>query len=79
MFLIGAGWFFMSKSGKDRKSGHRIPQQPVPLQHQGRHEVITLIRRNQKIAAIKRYRELTGASLITAKEAVDSMAGELGL
>ena len=80
MFLIGAGWFFMSKSGKDRKAGHRIPhQQPVPLQHQGRHEVITLIRRNQKIAAIKRYRELTGASLITAKEAVDSMAGELGL
>lgn len=34
-------------------------------------EVLELVRAKKKIQAIKRYRELTGASLKDAKDAVD--------
>lgn len=40
-------------------------------------EVDALIRANRKIEAIKRYRELTGAELREAKEAVDHRAESL--
>lgn len=36
-------------------------------------EVRELVRRGDKIAAIKRYREITGAGLAEAKSAVDSI------
>ena len=37
-------------------------------------ELTDLIARNKKIAAIKRYRELTGAGLMEAKSAVEELA-----
>jgi ribosomal protein L7/L12 len=40
-------------------------------------EVDALIRADRKIEAIKRYRELTGAELREAKEAVDRRAESL--
>jgi ribosomal protein L7/L12 len=43
------------------------PSSPVPP------EIADLARLGQKIEAIKRYRELTGASLREAKEAIDAI------
>lgn len=36
-------------------------------------EIVALVRAGNKIEAIKRYRELTGADLATAKQAVDQL------
>ena len=41
------------------------------------HQIMELIAREQKISAIKLYREATGASLKDAKDAVDAM--EMGV
>jgi ribosomal protein L7/L12 len=38
-------------------------------------DVIALLRNNQKIKAIKLYREKTGVGLATAKDAVERMEG----
>ena len=45
----------------------------VPDINPGLAEIMPLIRQGNKIEAIKRYRELTGSDLRTAKEAVDRM------
>ncbi len=37
------------------------------------------LRRHNKIEAIKIYRELTGAGLAEAKQAIDNLAAKLGL
>jgi ribosomal protein L7/L12 len=41
----------------------------------GMTDVIALLRKNQKIGAIKLYREKTGVGLAEAKDAVDRMEG----
>jgi len=41
-------------------------------------EVGELLRRGDKLEAIERYREMTGADLATAKAAVDELAAKLG-
>ena len=47
------------------------------LQSMDRGELLGLLNRKQKIAAIKRYREMTGADLKEAKTAVELMEQEL--
>jgi ribosomal protein L7/L12 len=47
-----------------------LPPEPVPA---GMDEVLALLEAGKKIAAIKRYRELTGAGLREAKDAVDEI------
>ena len=47
-----------------------LPPEPVPA---GMDEVLALLADGRKIPAIKRYRELTGAGLREAKEAVDEI------
>lgn len=42
-------------------------------------ELERALRANQKIAAIKRYRELHGGDLVAAKAAVESLQAKLGL
>ena len=39
---------------------------------------MALLRQNQRLLAIKRYREMTGANLLTAKNAIDALHDELG-
>lgn len=41
-----------------------------------RWEINNLLERGEVIAAIKQYREITGASLKTAKEAIDQMRAD---
>jgi ribosomal protein L7/L12 len=36
-------------------------------------EIVDLVRRNKKIEAIKRYRELTGVGLAEAKDVIDGV------
>jgi ribosomal protein L7/L12 len=47
-----------------------IPSQPNDFEG----EILSLVRKGQKIAAIKLYREQTGSGLADAKEAVESLA-----
>lgn len=51
---------------------------PRPLTYEEREQVMFDVRMGNKIAAIKRYRELTGADLRTAKITVDAWAREIG-
>lgn len=43
------------------------------------HELLDLLRRGQKIEAIKRYRKWTGAGLKEAKDAVEALAARHGI
>ena len=47
-----------------------LPPEPVPA---GMDEVLALLADGRKIPAIKRYREVTGAGLREAKDAVDEI------
>jgi len=49
----------------------------VDAQPPGHAEVIALLQAGEMIPAIKRYRELTGASLAEAKNAVEALDAEL--
>lgn len=60
------------------RSRHRRRQPPRPLLHHEHEEVMALVRAGQEIPAIKRYRELTGADLVTAKNTVEAWARSLG-
>lgn len=51
---------------------------PPPEAATGQAEVVALVREGKPIAAIKRYRELTGAGLVEAKAAVEALANRLG-
>jgi len=53
---------------------YQVELAQVPLQS-GMADVISLLRRNQKINAIKLYREKTGVGLAEAKDAVERMEG----
>lgn len=50
-----------------------------PLDDASRSTILTTLRDGQKIAAIKRYRQTTGAGLVEAKAAVEAMARENGI
>lgn len=51
---------------------------PRPLTYSEREWVMEEVRAGHKITAIKRYRELTGADLVTAKNTVDGWARQIG-
>ena len=51
---------------------------PRALDYLEREEILREVRTGRKIHAIKRYREMTGADLRTAKEAVESMTRQVG-
>src|SRR5271165_2802375 len=59
-------------SGQERRtdSDERVPQQPGSLDDQ----VLLLMQQNQKIAAVKLYRQETGSGLKEAKDAVEALA-----
>jgi hypothetical protein len=60
--------FLLRELGLTEKANAYVPDiNPVLA------EIMPLIRRGNKIEAIKRYRELTGSDLRTAKEVVDKM------
>ncbi|GAA4893473.1 hypothetical protein GCM10025789_08330 [Tessaracoccus lubricantis] len=54
------------------------PQPTRPLTYSEREYVMDEVRAGRKINAVKRYRELTGADLRTAKETVDSWSRQIG-
>ncbi len=49
---------------------------PTTLDFRERHEILQLLQNKQKIQAIKRYRELTSASLKDSKEAIEQLEAE---
>jgi ribosomal protein L7/L12 len=51
---------------------------PMPLDPTVEREIVTLLEQGKKIAAIKVYREATGARLKQAKEAVEAIAERHG-
>jgi hypothetical protein len=60
--------FLLRELGLTEKANAYVPDiNPVLA------EIMPLIRRGNKIEAIKRYRELTGSDLRTAKEVVDKI------
>ncbi|MEV7724457.1 hypothetical protein AB0P15_06945 [Streptomyces sp. NPDC087917] len=48
-------------------------EEPEPA---GMDEVRALVRDGRTVAAVKRYRQITGASLVEAKRAVDSLSAD---
>ncbi|MFT3888687.1 MAG: DUF1707 domain-containing protein [Arachnia sp.] len=64
------------EQGRARRQVAAVP--PRPLTYAERDQVMALVRSNNKIHAIKRYRELTGADLKTAKFTVDAWSREIG-
>lgn len=52
-------------------------QGQMGMQSGNQDEIVQLLTRKQKIAAIKRYREMTGVGLAEAKAAVEQMEREL--
>ena len=52
-------------------------QGQMGIQGGNQNEIVELLSRKQKIAAIKRYREMTGVGLAQAKAAVEQMEREL--
>lgn len=61
------------------ESGGKLPDSGSQDSSEVEDEIATLLERGKKIAAIKRYRELTGTGLKHAKEAVEDIAQRRGL
>ncbi len=61
-----------------KSADHTLQQQPRELHPAERDELVALIYQDRKIPAIKRYREMTGANLITAKNAIEALQNQLG-
>lgn len=59
-------------NGNAQNTAHQISQDTLE-------EITTLLKRGEKIAAIKVYRSATGGSLRDSKAAVESIAAEQGL
>ena len=51
--------------------GVAVPSPPGSTPGQVPEDVLALVRQGNKIGAIKRYRELTGCDLASAKDAID--------
>jgi ribosomal protein L7/L12 len=62
----------------DRKLDAITAHLGISVQHPEPSEVLRLILAGQKIAAIKVYREETGASLLDAKNAVEAITAQHG-
>ncbi|MCZ4096034.1 MULTISPECIES: ribosomal protein L7/L12 [Streptomyces] len=87
--LVGAGMLFSAIERKVDRVERRIRlmerRQELILRHLGIEEVDApdlreineLVRQGKKIQAIKAYRELTGAGLKEAKEAVERLPGNV--
>ena len=72
-------YYFSNSSNDSRGSRQQLQQQtPQNLRSPEREELVALLRQNQRLLAIKRYREMTGANLLTAKNAIDALNDELG-
>ena len=80
LLMLGLLLFYVfNLSGESRGSRHQLQQQPPRGLHPPeREELVALLRQNQRLLAIKRYREMTGANLLTAKNAIDALHDELG-
>ena len=80
LLMMGLLLFYvLNLSGGSRGSRHQLQQQPPRgLRPPEREELVALLRQNQRLLAIKRYREMTGANLLTAKNAIDALHDELG-
>ena len=61
-----------------KSSDHLLQQQPRELHPAERDELVALIHQDRMIQAIKRYREMTGANLLTAKNAIEALQNQLG-
>ena len=82
-FLIPAVaiWIFVIAPAMDRERQRRqqaVAAPPRPLTFYEREELLDEIRSGRPITAIKRYRELTGADLYTAKMTVEALRREIG-
>ncbi|MFT3855432.1 MAG: hypothetical protein QM733_22270 [Ilumatobacteraceae bacterium] len=53
--------------------GFAVPSPAAMSSAQVPEDVLALVRQGNKIAAIKRYRELTGADLASAKDTIDQL------
>jgi hypothetical protein len=56
-----------------------VPSPPVAAESGDDADLVELLRRGEKITAIKRYRERTGCDLRGAKEAVEALAARHGI
>ncbi|NUP21203.1 MAG: hypothetical protein HOZ81_35085 [Streptomyces sp.] len=83
-FVVGmiAVWSIQSRiSQADRRTARVERKLDLVLDHlgvrddvPGMDEVVELVRQGKPLPAIKRYREITGAGLAEAKEAVDRLS-----
>ena len=77
LVLIALLNFAFSKMSNN-SSDQILQQRPRELHPAERDELVALIYQDRKIPAIKRYREMTGANLLTAKNAIDALQNQLG-
>lgn len=75
---LAAGWIL--RGGQRARLDDASPEHPrtAPAAHAEAvqdAELLNLVRNGDKIAAIKRYRELTGAGLKDSKDAIDRIGG----
>lgn len=74
-------WIWVIAPALDRERQRRRPAvsaPPRPMTFYEREELLDEIRAGRPISAVKRYRELTGADLYTAKMTVDALRREIG-
>lgn len=74
-------WLFVIAPAMDRERQRRqqaVAAPPRPLTFYEREELLDEIRSGRPLTAIKRYRELTGADLYTAKMTVEALRREIG-
>lgn len=70
---------FCAECGRSLSEDAVQPHGHTSLRGSAAEEIAELLRRGEKIQAIKRYREATGASLLDAKNAVEKLAADAGL
>ncbi|WP_052459615.1 DUF1707 domain-containing protein [Tessaracoccus massiliensis] len=81
--VFAALWIWVIYPSMVEHRRHKAPRAattapPRPLTYSEREWVMEEVRAGRKINAIKRYRELTGADLVTAKNTVESWGRQIG-
>lgn len=73
-------WFIYPSMVRPRQlnAAAQQPYQPRQLTFVERDSLMLDVRAGRKVHAVKRYREMTGADLRTAKYAIDAMGREIG-
>ena len=72
-------WVIAPSLAKERRRREQaVAAPPRPLTFYEREELITEIRSGRPMSAIRRYRDLTGADLYTAKMTVEALRREIG-